>query len=225
MTLQPIAKDLWTIEHTLRIAGLPIGTRTSVVRLADGGLLLHSPGPLDTSGRSALEGLGPVRALVAPNALHHFYVEENARAFPEARIYGAPGVAAKQPGVHFHEELGDTAPAAWSADLDQRLVRGMPGVDEVAFLHRASRTLLLTDLAFNVRHSDSAWMRLFMRLNGAYGRFGPTRMLKTRFRDRAALRASLERILAWDFDRVSVTHGEILEAGGREALRDAFAGI
>ena len=225
MTLQPIAKDLWTTEHSLRIAGLPIGTRTSVVRLGDGSLLLHSPGPLDPAAKSALEALGPVRALVAPNALHHFYVEENARAFPEARIYGAPGVAAKQPGVHFHEELGDTPPEAWSADLDQLLVRGAPGVGEVVFLHRPSRTLLLTDLAFNVCHSDSAFMRFFMRLNGGYGRFGPTRMLKSRFRDRAAVRASVERILAWDFDRVSVTHGEILGTGGREALRDAFAGI
>ena len=205
--------------------GLPIGTRTSVVRLTDAGLLLHSPGPLDPAGKSALERLGPVRALVAPNALHHFYLEENARAFPEARIYGAPGVAAKQAGVHFHEELGDEPPAAWSSDLDQLLLRGAPDVNEVAFLHRASRTLLLTDLAFNLRHSDSAFLRLFMRLNGGYGRFGPTRMMKSRFRDRAAVRASLERILAWDFDRVSVAHGEILEAGGREALRDAFAGI
>jgi hypothetical protein len=42
-------------------------------------------------------------------------------------------------------------------------------------------------------------------------------------RDRAAARRSLETILAWDFDRVVVTHGRALETGGREALRRAFA--
>jgi hypothetical protein len=62
-----------------------------------------------------------------------------------------------------------------------------------------------------------------MRLNGGYGRFGTTRMLRSSFRDRKALRASIDRILAWDFDRVVVTHGEVLERGGRKALREAYA--
>jgi hypothetical protein len=30
-------------------------------------------------------------------------------------------------------------------------------------------------------------------------------------------------VLAWDFDRVTVTHGEPLETGGKEALRRAYA--
>jgi hypothetical protein len=37
------------------------------------------------------------------------------------------------------------------------------------------------------------------------------------------MRASLDRILAWDFDRVTVAHGEILETGGHAALRTSFA--
>jgi hypothetical protein len=37
------------------------------------------------------------------------------------------------------------------------------------------------------------------------------------------VRASLERILAWDFDRVVVTHGDVVEHGGAEALRHAWA--
>lgn len=225
MTLRGVAKQLWTVDHPLRVGGLALGTRTSVVRLGDGGLFIHSPGPLDGALRRALEQLGPVRAIVAPNRLHHLYVAENARAFPDARVYAAPGVARKQPDVRFYRELGDVAAAAWSGDLDQVLVQGVPRLNEVAFLHRASRTLLLTDLAFNVRKLDSAFARLFMRLNDGYGRFGPTRLMRSQFRDRQALRASLERILAWDFDRVTVTHGEILETGGREALRDAFASV
>ena len=42
-------------------------------------------------------------------------------------------------------------------------------------------------------------------------------------RHRAAARASVERVLAWDFDRVTVTHGEVLERGGRDAVRAGFA--
>ena len=36
-------------------------------------------------------------------------------------------------------------------------------------------------------------------------------------------RATIDQILAWDFDRVTVTHGEVLEHGGKERLAAAFA--
>lgn len=61
--------------------------------------------------------------------------------------------------------------------------------------------------------------RLFLRIHGAYGRFGPTRLVRLLLRDRAAL----ARILGWDFDRIIVTHGDVLEHGGQEAVRAAFA--
>jgi hypothetical protein len=41
-------------------------------------------------------------------------------------------------------------------------------------------------------------------------------------RDRRAARASVERILQWDFDRVIVTHGEVLETGGRQRVAEGF---
>ena len=42
------------------------------------------------------------------------------------------------------------------------------------------------------------------------------------YRDRPAARASLERLLAEDFERIILCHGEVLEKGGREALRLAY---
>ena len=42
-------------------------------------------------------------------------------------------------------------------------------------------------------------------------------------KDRRALRASLDKILAWDFDRVTVAHGDILETGGHKAVQRGFA--
>jgi hypothetical protein len=220
--VRELAPDLFAADHPLVVGGLHLGTRTTVVRSGTG-LIVHSPGPADELLLREVEKLGPVAALVAPNKLHHLSLPAWIRAFPEARTFGAPGLAAKLPEVRFDEELGDAAPGLWRGVLDQHHVRGAPRLEEVAFLHGASRTLLLTDLAFHIRHSDSRFTRVFMRLNGGYGRFGTTRMLRSSFRDRKALRASIDRILTWDFDRVVVTHGEVLERGGREALREAYA--
>ena len=38
----------------------------------------------------------------------------------------------------------------------------------------------------------------------------------------AETKTAIERILAWDFDRVVLSHGEVLETGGRDALRDSY---
>jgi hypothetical protein len=222
--LQKLADGLWADARPFRAGPfLELGTRMSVVRLADGGLFLHSLVEIDAEARAALEGLGPVHHLVAGNQLHHLYLASALKAFPQAEVWGAPGLAEKRKDLRFEGVLGDEAPTAWRTDLDQLAVRGIPRANEVVFLHRASRTLLVTDLCFNVRHSDHFATRLFMRVNGAYGRFGPTRLLRTLVRDRPALRASVEKILAWDFERVVVTHGEVLERGGRDALRAGFA--
>jgi hypothetical protein len=43
------------------------------------------------------------------------------------------------------------------------------------------------------------------------------------FRDKQAARRSVAAILEWDFDRVVVSHGQVLETGGHEQFRAAFA--
>jgi hypothetical protein len=42
-------------------------------------------------------------------------------------------------------------------------------------------------------------------------------------RDRVAARESVARILRWNFDRVIVTHGDVLESGGLAKFAEAFS--
>jgi hypothetical protein len=42
-------------------------------------------------------------------------------------------------------------------------------------------------------------------------------------RDRKAARESVAKILEWDFDRVIVTHGDVLESSGKAKFAAAFA--
>ena len=221
--LRELARDLWVAERPQRFYGLEVGTRMTVIRLAEGSLLLHSPVALDPALRGALDALGSVRFAVAPNRVHHLHAGEVARAYPEARLWVAPGLERKRPDLAFVGVLGDEAPDAWKGQVDQVFFRGRPYENEVVFLHRASRTLLLCDLAFHFGPSTAPATRLLMRLLRSYGRFGPSRLDPWLIRDRRAARRSLERILAWDFDRVVVAHGDVLESGGREALRRGYA--
>src|SRR5262249_57228930 len=132
-------------------------------RLASGGLWIHSPGPLQPELTAQLTALGPVQVLVAPNAMHHLYLSQNVQAFPQATVYVSPALPAKIKDSFIYQLLSDEPPPLWRDDFIQHLVGGMPKLQEVAFLHCASRTLILTDLAFNIQHSHSSFTRVFMR--------------------------------------------------------------
>jgi len=110
--LRSIATDLWVIDHPLRVGGLQLGTRTTVVRLTNGGLWVHSPGPLQPDPINELATLGPVRALVAPNAMHHMYLTQNVQTFPQATLYVSPALPTKIKGPMTYELLGDESPAS-----------------------------------------------------------------------------------------------------------------
>jgi hypothetical protein len=221
--LRQLAPDLWVAERRQRFYGLEVGTRMTVIRLADGSLLLHSPVALDDGLRRELEALGPVRYAVAPSRVHHVYAGRVAEAYPGARLWIAPGLERKRPDLVHEGILRDEAPEPWRGQVDQTFFRGRPYENEVAFFHRASRTLLLCDLAWNFGPSAHPATRLLMRLIGSQGRFGPSHLDPLLIRNRAAARASLERILGWDFDRVVLAHGDVLEHGGREGLRRGYA--
>jgi hypothetical protein len=221
--VRALAEDLWVVDRPQSFYGLPVGTRMTVVRLPGGRLLLHSPVALDAELRTRLDAVGRVSFAVAPNRLHHLYAGEVAQAYPGARLWVAPGLERKRPDLAFEAVLGDEAPKEWRDDVAQVFFRGRPYENEVAFFHRRSRTLLLCDLAFNFGPSAPAPTRLLMKLIRSYGHLGPSTLDPLLIRDRAAARASLERILAWDFDRIVVAHGDVLDSGGHETLRRGYA--
>lgn len=221
--LRPVADDVHVFTVDFRVGPMDLGGRMTVIRLPDGGLWLHSPVRLGPEARAAVDALGPVRFLVAPNLMHHMALQDWAAAYPGAKVVAPAGLRRKRPDLRIDVELGAAPDAGWAGTLDQVLVRGMPKLDEYLFFHRPSRTLLVTDLAFNVHRTGSWFTRTYLKLNKAWQRLAPTIITRSVVKDRAAVHASLEPVLAWDVARVVVCHGDVVEQGSREALRHAFA--
>lgn len=210
------------MERPFGMLGVQIGARMTVLRLSGGGLFLHSPVALDDDLRKDLDALGPVRCVVAPNKLHHIFVGPYRDAYPDARFYAAPGLRQKRNDLDFDADLSDEPPAEWRGEIDQQILHGIPHAGEVVFLHRSSRTLILTDSAFNVFEAESLISQLFFRLVGVYRRFGPSKIFRRLVRDPVAARRSIDVVLGWDFERVIVSHGIVLQRGGPRMLRAAW---
>lgn len=191
--------------------------RMTLIQLAGGDLLVHSAIRLRDDDYAQIDRLGNVRWIVLPNAFHVSEAHHYKFRYPDAKLLGSP--EAVKAAVKYCAADG-TLPGAWPeplrAEVDCLIFEGTRMVGEAIFFHRSSRTLILTDLAFNMRVETRGLEKLFFRWNQIDGRFGPSRIFRTLFvRDRAQARASFERMMKWDFDRVIVNHGEVLESGGK----------
>lgn len=221
--LHPLSADLWVCRVPYRAMGMPLGRQIVVARLPAGGLWIHSPVPMTPELRRELAALGEVRHVIGPNLWHDECLREFQAEYPAALFHAAPGLAACKKDVRFGAELSDTPHPDWAGTLEQHLVHGMPRMNEIVFFHPASRSLIIADLGFNLGPDGPWWFGLLMRAYGVWNRFGPTPLEKWMMKDRAAVRDSLDRILAWDFDRVIVGHGRNLEADARRIFREAYS--
>ena len=220
--MRQIDDDIWVEERPLRYV-VEMGRRMTVVRLRERDLLVHSPAPLDEPLREQLDELGDVRFVVPASNLHgHLFMEQYARAYRRALLFAAPGLPPKRPDVFFDADLGDRADTRWADQLDQMIFRGHKRIDEVLFFHRASASLIVGDVIFNVEPSASLLTRLWAWGPRLRRRAGPTPLFRVNVRDREAARESVERVLAWPFERIVVGHGAIVESGGREVFREAW---
>ncbi len=193
--------------------------RMTVIRLPGGELLLHSPVKIDDPLAAELEKLGTVRYLVAPNDFHHMFLDEAISRYPDAVVYGAPGLKEKRRDLQFHHELGSEAP--WSDTLDQVLIGGMPAFNEFVFLHKPSKTLIVTDLMFNIKKPQNLQSHIVLFLAGAYKKPGQSRLFRLAIKDKAEAGKSIRTLLSWDFERVIMAHGAIIEKDAKTILANA----
>ena len=229
--LKPVAEGLWIVDSgPLRMLGMALPVRMTVIRLAGGDLLLHSPTRFDESLRQAMQRLGRIRHLVAPNSAHWLHVGDWQRRCPDAVTWAAPGLRGrgqvKRSGLRLDHDLGEAPPPDWAGEIEQAIVPGGAGFREVAFFHRPTRSLLLTDLVVNVEAGKlPPLMRLGARLVGAVapnGRAPVYLRLLVRMRRAEAARAA-SRLIAWGPERVIFAHGRWFERDGAAALRRSLA--
>lgn len=64
-----------------------------------------------------------------------------------------------------------------------------------------------------------------MHLFRMWGRPRSAPELRLLTRDRKAARMALDRLLAWDFDRAIIAHGELLDREPKEAIREAWSWV
>jgi hypothetical protein len=217
---------IWIKEYPIHYAGTRFNARMTIVRLSNGHLFIHSPCKIDGYTKSMIEKLGTVDFIVAPGSFHFSYVSSAQQAFVEAETFICPGIERKRMEIDFDWILSDRPDQRWEKDLDQVLVRGNRFIWEVAFFHKATKTLILVDLIENftnqtedVNWSLKFWFKVVFRM---WENPKPAPEYQLGWKDKKAARRSLMKILEWDFDRIIIAHGDLIEENARQVALNAW---
>lgn len=221
--LEPLANDLWSTTQQISVHGLPVRTRMTVARLPGGMLWLHSPIAPSSALRAALDALGTVRWLVAPNRMHHLFAGDWQAHYPQAELWGAPGLAAKRTDLPQLRSLDQALPTAWQPMLAMEFFAGIPILNECVWLHQPSASLIVTDLLQYYPQDLSLSARLFNSLNGTRSRLAMPRALRFAIKDRVAASTSATALCAWPVERLVLAHDAVLTENAGQQLQQALA--
>lgn len=226
MQLEPIGPNIWVANGTeIKFMGLLLGTRSTIVRLDDGSVWMHSPVSYNSDLAAEVENLGPLRNLIAPNVYHHFFLKEWQDHYPNAELIGPRDLPAKRPDLAFSALLDSLRCDPWSDDIDRVVFTGSRAFDEHVFFHRVSRTAIITDLIVNVRlDGQSTFGRLIAHIEGVAHPNGRTPLLyRIGMQDRAAGAKAVAAILDWGATQAVISHGEWFREHATQELRKRFA--
>lgn len=223
--LAKITDGIWGYEQELKLPlGMRLPSRTTIIRRSGGGLVVHSPLGFDDETAKAIDDLGEVKAIVAPSCIHYLFLEAATKRWPNARVLGAPGLEKKAPvkGVSFERLPHDGVVDALGEDLVVRRIDGVPYMTEHVFLHRPTGSLVVTDLVFNVHRCSSWGMRFYLRCMGAWEKTAQSAVWRMLTKDKSAAAESARAVLAWDFERIVVAHGDVVTENAHATLAGAL---
>ncbi|NER19929.1 MAG: DUF4336 domain-containing protein [Symploca sp. SIO1C2] len=225
--LRNIDTNLWVAEQPLKYFGLEVGTRMTVIRFNPDKLLVISPINPEEKMIHQLEQLGTVNYIISPNLYHHLFIAPFKKNYPDAELWATSGLKEKCPNLpidkvfndectHQFLEKVEVAPVNGFKTLD---VKGYSPLNEWVFFHTESNTLIITDIAYYFDAFSSPIMQLLTKLFGGYQQLRPSFLEKIATHDKEQVKQSIKRILSWDFERVIMAHGSILEQDAKQQFQ------
>ncbi|KAF8324307.1 uncharacterized protein EI90DRAFT_3282056 [Cantharellus anzutake] len=234
--VREVTPGVWTFSKPFTRYGiLPIGGRSTVIKLStqtDGkdDLWILASTPLTLETKTKVDELGVPKYLISPDSDHHLFLGEWKRVYPAAKLIGPAVVAAKKPELKFDGVYGKDPEETHYGFEDEIEARYFSGFikEDIAFLHKPSKTLLEADLIFNQPCTEQ-----YSIVGGSGPFFGATFTPYTKQAKKLlwkgvkkdgfdAMAVDSIAVSGWDFERIIPCHGDVIENDAKEAWNEAF---
>ena len=212
-----LAAGLWQVEGSLPF---PLKRNMTVVRRADGALVVISAVALDEAGMKGLEALGEPSVLVVSHPMHIMDVAFYKARYPQMRVVASKDAAARLSDVRVDGSPEEVLP---ELGIRHHVVPGMKHTEVVLDVDiEKGRALVFTDLVGFGRGEG-----LLMKLLGPPGGVGVARIVKFRqIASKPEVRAFLSRMAERnDLALVLTGHGPPALVEAAEKLRVAAEGL
>lgn len=220
--IEELAENLWRVEGDLE--GMALKRVMTIVKRADGGLVVHNAVALDEPSMKRIDAFGDVSAIVVPNGFHRLDAPPFKARYPQARVYCPAGARKKVEEVVAVDGTYDDYPGDDAVSL--ATLDGTARREGVMIVRSAGgTTVVFNDAIFNMEHFGGFSGFVFKHLTKSTG--GPRVSRIGKFflvKDAAAFRAHLERLAATpELARMIVSHGATVEKDPAAAIRTALA--
>jgi hypothetical protein len=214
---------IWASERPIWFSGVRLRTRTSVIRLDDGRLLVHCPTPPSDDWLKQISGLGEVSWLVVPNCFHHLGTPDLRGGKGGGCRVAPKSAAVKNPELRVDVDISaliETVP-----ELALFPLEGVPFLDETLLYHRPTETLFGADVVLRADENDHWTWRFAARITGCFKRLSVPPDVRKKVEDKAAASRSLKALQALPIKRLVVAHGHIIEEAPLAQLLEAWSKV
>lgn len=218
MPFNKLSNEIWTYEFNQKIPflfGTCFPARSTILKSPDQTLTLISPGPMSTDDLKELEDIGRVTSIVAPNKFHHLHIPQALKCFPNAAFYGPVGLSKKKPRLANRMISLEEAHQNVSEIIDWYPLHGNSFSSEWAAIHRASKTLIVTDLVFNMGVQPSKVTNLVLKSVGCLGKLSQSKLIRLTTHDHKIFAQSMINLCNQDWNTLIMAHGKIRTDGDK----------
>lgn len=195
--------NLCILHYKANAGGGVIFTAKTIVVDGSESLYIISPKNFNDEECKFLKSTPKNLIFISPNNVHNIHLKKMNEKFPTAKFYG-PKRSAKQSGV----DLDKTSSLNSSEELIPIFIEGCKTLSETCFYHDLSKTMIATDLLFNMKHEMNLASRMAFTMAGAYHKLNMSRLIRISRNDKKAFKVSIEKLLDYPFETMILNHGE-----------------
>jgi len=167
------------------------------------------------------------RYLVGPDNVHHIFLSEYKKAYPDAKLLGVAELVDKQKDLTFDGVWGRDPPETKYGFEDEIKSCHFTGFknQDVAFYHPATKVMVTADLIFNLPATEQ------YSKSKSSGKtpvsMGPTGWIHSRLvsslgLNKEAMKRDAQTVAGWDIEKIIMCHGDVIEKDGDKAWRAAY---
>jgi hypothetical protein len=222
LPIEELEPNLWRVQGSLH--GMALKRVMTLVRLADGRIVVHSAIALDDDAIARIDAWGKPAVLLVPNAYHRLDAPAWVDRYPSLEVRCPSGARRKIEEVVRVD--GDYDGLDLGEDLTVENLDGLSAAEGVLTVRSpAGATLVFNDALFNMPHGTGMAGWFFRYVTASTGGPRVSRLFRWFvIKDRAALRAHLERLAETpDLVRIIVSHHRMITEKPSETLREVAA--